>query len=110
LKDELLDGNLMYTDETGTKFSGKNMHFKNYSNEKTVLYKAHTCKGHAPIHHTARFRSKTARADTNPNIPTIDIRISLMISFSTLSGKYPKSRSSRYPAAKNTAKRRSSGK
>jgi len=49
LKDELLDGKLIYTDETGTKFSGKGMHFRNYSNEKAVLYKAHACKGHAPI-------------------------------------------------------------
>lgn len=32
-----------------TKFNGKNMYVRNYSNENTVIYKAHKNKGHNPI-------------------------------------------------------------
>ena len=36
-------------DKTVTKFNGKNMYVRNYSNENTVIYKAHKNKGHNPI-------------------------------------------------------------
>lgn len=47
--EELLNSKYNYTDETGTKFNGKNMYVRNYSNENTVVYKAHKNKGHKPI-------------------------------------------------------------
>lgn len=49
LENEILDSRYTYTDETGTKFNGKNMYVRNYSNENTVIYKAHKKKGHKPI-------------------------------------------------------------
>ncbi|MDE5539956.1 MAG: transposase, partial [Bacilli bacterium] len=49
LEDEILNNKYTYTDETGTKFNGKNMYVRNYSNENTVIYKAHKNKGHNPI-------------------------------------------------------------
>lgn len=49
LEDEILNSKYTYTDETGTKFNGKNMYVRNYSNESTVIYKAHKNKGHNPI-------------------------------------------------------------
>ncbi len=49
LEDDFLNGATGYTDETGTKFNGKKMYVRNYSNEKTVVYKAHLNKGHKPI-------------------------------------------------------------
>lgn len=49
LEKELIDSTIIYTDETGTKFNGKNMYVRNYSNDNTVLYKAHRSKGHNPI-------------------------------------------------------------
>ncbi len=38
-----------YTDETSTKFNGKKMYIRNYSNEEMVIYKAHKNKGHTPL-------------------------------------------------------------
>ena len=49
LEKDILDSKYAYTDETGTKFNGKNMYVRNYSNENTVIYKAHKNKGHSPI-------------------------------------------------------------
>lgn len=49
LEENILNSKTTYTDETGTKFNGKNMYVRNYSNESTVIYKAHKNKGHKPI-------------------------------------------------------------
>ena len=49
LENDVLNGKYAYTDETVTKFNGKNMYVRNYSNENTVIYKAHKNKGHNPI-------------------------------------------------------------
>lgn len=49
LQNDLLNSDIIYTDETGTKFNKKKVHVRNYSNEKTVLYKGHLNKGHKPI-------------------------------------------------------------
>lgn len=49
LEESLLNGKDIYTDETGTKFNKKNMYVRNYSNDHTVIYKAHLHKGHNPI-------------------------------------------------------------
>ena len=49
LEKHFLNGITGYTDETGTKFNGKKMYIRNYSNEKTVIYKPHKNKGHKPI-------------------------------------------------------------
>ena len=37
------------TDETSSKYYGKLMYFRNYSNKNSVIYKAHEKKGHEPI-------------------------------------------------------------
>ena len=44
-----MNGKTTFTDETGTKFNGKRMYVRNYSNETTVIYKVHKNKGHQPI-------------------------------------------------------------
>ncbi|MEG2380036.1 MAG: transposase [Bacilli bacterium] len=49
LTSEILNSKNIYTDETGTKFNKKNMYIRNYSNDNTVIYKAHKNKGHEPI-------------------------------------------------------------
>lgn len=49
LEEEILNSINTNTDETGTKFNGKNMYVRNYSNKRTVIYKAHKNKGHKPI-------------------------------------------------------------
>lgn len=49
LTDEILSSKNIYTDETGTKFNKKNIYVRNYSNDDTVIYKAHKNKGHEPI-------------------------------------------------------------
>ena len=49
ITDNLMNGKVMYTDETTSKFDGSNMYFRNYSNEENVIYKAHKNKGHNPI-------------------------------------------------------------
>ena len=49
LEEDILNSKINYTDETVTKFNGKNMYVRNYSNENTVIYKAHKNKGHNPI-------------------------------------------------------------
>lgn len=49
LETNFLNGTKGYTDETGTKFNGKKMYIRNYSNEEMVIYKAHKNKGHTPI-------------------------------------------------------------
>ena len=45
----LLNGKNIKTDETTSKYNGKNMYTRNYSNDDTALYKSHLHKGHAPI-------------------------------------------------------------
>ena len=49
LEQDILNDKNTFTDETGTKFNKKNMFIRNYSNENTVVYKAHKNKGHKPI-------------------------------------------------------------
>ena len=49
LEYDILNSKNIHTDETGTKFNKKNMYVRNYSNEKSVIYKAHKSKGHKPI-------------------------------------------------------------
>ena len=49
LEKSFLNGVTGYTDETGAKFNNKNMFIRNYSNEESVIYKAHKNKGHKPI-------------------------------------------------------------
>lgn len=49
ITDNLMNGKVIYTDETTSKFDGSNMYFRNYSNEESVIYKAHKNKGHKPI-------------------------------------------------------------
>lgn len=49
LETNFLNGTKGYTDETSTKFNGKKMYIRNYSNEEMVIYKAHKNKGHTPI-------------------------------------------------------------
>ena len=49
LERDFLNGTTGYTDETSSKFNGKKMYMRNYSNPKTVIYKAHKNKGHKPI-------------------------------------------------------------
>ena len=46
---DILNSKNIHTDETGTKFNKKNMYVRNYSNERSVIYKAHKSKGHKPI-------------------------------------------------------------
>lgn len=49
LEEDILKGKNLKTDETSSKFNGKNMYVRNYSNNDTVVYKAHKNKGHKPI-------------------------------------------------------------
>ena len=49
LEQNIMNGKTTFTDETGTKFNGKRMYVRNYSNENTVIYKVHKNKGHQPI-------------------------------------------------------------
>ena len=49
LEEDYLNGIIGYTDETSTKFNGKKIYVRNYSNDKTTIYKAHKNKGHNPI-------------------------------------------------------------
>jgi hypothetical protein len=49
LRSNLLDGSIIFTDETTAKWSSKSLYFRNYSNEQTALYKAHSHKGHGSI-------------------------------------------------------------
>lgn len=49
LINDILIGKTTHTDETSSKFCKKNMYVRNYSNNKTVVYKAHLKKGHEPI-------------------------------------------------------------
>ena len=49
LEQNIMNGKTTFTDETGTKFNGKRMYVRNYSNETTVIYKVHKNKGHQPI-------------------------------------------------------------
>lgn len=49
LETEFLNETKGFTDETETKFNGKKMYVRNYSNEKMVIYKSHKNKGHNPI-------------------------------------------------------------
>ena len=46
---ELLDSKIMFTDETSGKYNKSKIYIRNYSNEKTVLYKSHKRKGHKAI-------------------------------------------------------------
>lgn len=49
LENNILNSKTNYTDETTAKFNKKNLFVRNYSNEETVIYKAHKNKGHNPI-------------------------------------------------------------
>lgn len=49
LETNLLNGKNIRTDETTSKYKGKNMYTRNYSNDETALYKSHLHKGHNPI-------------------------------------------------------------
>lgn len=49
LEDNILNGKTSFTDETNAKFNKKTIYVRNYSNEETVIYKAHESKGHKPI-------------------------------------------------------------
>lgn len=49
LVDDFLNGTKGFTDETGTKFNGKRINIRNYSNYNSVVYKVHKNKGHNPI-------------------------------------------------------------
>ena len=49
LENNFLNGKIGLTDETSTKFNGKKMYVRNYSNDNMVIYKAHKKKGHTPI-------------------------------------------------------------
>ena len=44
-----MNGKVMHTDETTSKFDGSNMYFRNYSNEENIIYKTNKNKGHKPI-------------------------------------------------------------
>ena len=48
-ENEILNSETIYTDETGSKYNKSNIYVRNYSNEKTVLYKNHRKKGHKAI-------------------------------------------------------------
>ncbi len=45
----LMKEKTMHTDESSSKFNGKNIYVRNYSNVLNVLYKIHKHKGHDPI-------------------------------------------------------------
>ena len=49
LTNSLLNRKNINTDETNSKFNGKNMYVRNYSTDDIVVYKAHLNKGHRPI-------------------------------------------------------------
>ena len=49
LENNFINGITGYTDETGTKFNKKKLYVRNYSNERSVVYKIHKNKGHNPI-------------------------------------------------------------
>lgn len=49
LEQNILNSKTIKTDETTAKFDKKNMYVRNYSNDTTVIYKAHKNKGHKPI-------------------------------------------------------------
>lgn len=46
---DLLASKIMFTDETSGKYNKSKIYIRNYSNEKTVLYKSHKRKGHKAI-------------------------------------------------------------
>ena len=46
---EILNSEIIFTDETSGKYNKSNIYVRNYSNEKTVLYKSHKRKGHRAI-------------------------------------------------------------
>lgn len=49
IENNVLNENVMHTDETTTKMNGKLCYVRGYSNKKNVLYKAHKSKGNKPI-------------------------------------------------------------
>lgn len=49
LENDILNSKTNLTDETSANFNKKNLYVRNYSNEKTVIYKVHHNKGHKPI-------------------------------------------------------------
>lgn len=49
LENDFINGITGYTDETWTKFNKKKLYVRNYSNERSVVYKIHKNKGHNPI-------------------------------------------------------------
>ena len=48
-KTKLLNNAVLYLDETGARVNGRNMYFRNYSDEKRVLYTANQTKGKKAI-------------------------------------------------------------
>lgn len=49
ITNNLLKESSMHTDETSSKYNGKNSFVRVYDNERNALYKAHLRKGHKPI-------------------------------------------------------------
>ncbi len=49
IESNLMRERIMQTDESSSKFNGKNIYVRNYSNILNVLYKMHEHKGHDPI-------------------------------------------------------------
>jgi hypothetical protein len=49
VKTKLLNNAVMHVDETGARVNARNMHFRNYSDEKRVLYTANPTKGKQAI-------------------------------------------------------------
>lgn len=49
ITNNLLNSKTMHTDETSSKYNGKNSFVRVYDNDNNALYKAHLKKGHNPI-------------------------------------------------------------
>ncbi len=49
IESNLMSEKIMHTDESSSKFNGKKIYVRNYSNILNVLYKMHKHKGHNPI-------------------------------------------------------------
>ena len=84
IKTSLLNAPVMHVDETGARCDGKNMFFRNYSNEKCVLYTFNPAKGKKAIeddgilpryigtlahdHYTVNYNYGFAHAECNVHI------------------------------------------
>ena len=83
-KTKLLNNMLMHIDETGVRVNGRNMFFRNYSDEKRVLYTANQTKGKKAIeddnilpqyvgtlihdHNTVNYNYGTGNAECNVHL------------------------------------------